>query len=325
MSAPSADVDIPLEPDVDIELEAAPASETVATVDDSPAASGVASRESGPENAVDTGLATLPLMEVLSADFPLPLLTKFVPDARLKLASDEAARHALAIEVTGAEGLQRADYALTSLRACQKRIEESFAEPTEIANRLHKRLTSVRGEWLESGAAALKTVNGRVYTEQQRLERIAADERRKAQEDADRQTREARQREADAAAKQHAPPEVVEELQRQAETATAPPVPTPTPAPVLQNSTTVTTWKARLAGSHADADPNPKMADVPMGQRRAVFDLLRAIVDGKAPITALELNWAVLNARAKSDKSTLAIPGIEAFADGSVRAKGRRG
>jgi hypothetical protein len=93
----------------------------------------------------------------------------------------------------------------------------------------------------------------------------------------------------------------------------------------MRGTSAVTTWKARLVGTAADAEPNPKVADLTLSQRAKLFDLLRAIIDGKAPITAIEFNWSVLNTRAKSDKSTLAIAGIEAFADGGVRAKGRRG
>lgn len=153
---------------------------------------------------------------------------------------------------------------------------------------------------------------------------IAAEERRKAQAEADRLAREARQREAEAAAKAKAPAPVVEELKRQAETATAPHVHVPTSAPALSGSSTVATWKARITGTPAEAEPNPKMAELSVPQRAQVLTLMAAVIAGQAPITAFELNWPVLNGRAKSDKSALAIPGIEPFEQGGVRAKGRR-
>jgi hypothetical protein len=51
---------------------------------------------------------------------------------------------------------------------------------------------------------------------------------------------------------------------------------------------------------------------------------MKAILDGRAPLAAVEINWSYLNRRAKADKGTLAIPGVEAFEEGSVRAKGSR-
>jgi hypothetical protein len=100
-------------------------------------------------------------------------------------------------------------------------------------------------------------------------------------------------------------------------------VATPTPAPVLRGSTTVTTWKARLAGTPASTNRTLHREFTP-AQRAKVLELLPAIVDGKAPLAAVEINWPYLNKRAKADKSTLAIAGIEAYEEGSVRAKGSR-
>jgi hypothetical protein len=183
----------------------------------------------------------------------------------------------------------------------------------------------MRREWLESGEAAVKTVGGRIYTEQRRLEAIEAEARRKAQEEADRKAREDAKRESEAAAKQNAPAPIVEELKRQAETATAPPVTTYAgSAPVLRGNTAVGTWKCRLKGTPAEVEPNPKMAELTPAQRAQVRIAMQAVLDGKAPLTTFEINWPALNKRAVSDKSTLDIAGFESFEAGSVRAKGRR-
>lgn len=264
------------------------------------------------------------LMTVLPADFPLPALIKFVPRAELKIAAEQAATYALKIDVAGPEGLQRADVALSTLRASQKAIEEHFAEPSEIANRLHKSITSVRAEWLSPGKQAIETVGRKVWTEQRRLDDIAAAERRKAQEEEDRRVREAARREAEAAAAAKAPEPVVQELKRQAATATAPPVQTAAPATTMRSTSTVTTWKARIAGSPADAEPNPDVNELTPAQRAQVSVLLKAIISGDAPIAAIAIDWSYLNKRAKADKSTLRIPGIEAYEDGGVRSKGTR-
>ena len=277
------------------------------------------------EPAPPAAIAPLPLVEVLPADFRLSPLVKFVPNPALRRAADEAGTYALGLTITGPDGLQTADVALSAVRASLKAIEEQFAEPVAIANDLHKRLTTIRGEWCARGKQAIEVVGRRIYDEQRRLEAVAAEERRKAQAEADRHAREAARRQAEEAARQQAPAPVVEELQRQAETATAPPVSVPaaTPPP-LKGSTTVTTWKARLVGTSGADDPNPGVEMLSAEQRRSLFALMHAVLDGKAPLACVEINWPYLNKRARADKGTLAIAGIEAFEEGSVRAKSTR-
>lgn len=279
-----------------------------------------------PETAIApmAAIVSTGLVEILPADFPLPLLAKFVPNLALRTASDGAAAYALALNIEGAAGLQAADIALTTLRGSLKAIDAHFDEPTKIANDLHKRLTGIRGEWQASGAEAVKVVGQRVFTEQRRLQAAADEERRKAQDEANQRAREEARRQAAEAAKNQAPAPVVEEMKRQAETVTAPPVAAPTPAPVMRGSTTVTTWKARIAGTPATDEPNPETNDLTPAQRTKVLELLKAILDGKAPLAAIEVAWPYLNKRAKADKSTLAIAGIEAYEEGGVRAKGTR-
>jgi hypothetical protein len=268
--------------------------------------------------------SSLPLMEVLAADFPLPALIRFVPNVRLKASADQATAYALSIDVTGADGLKHADLALAALRGSLKAIEGHFEEPAKIADALHKSITGKRAEWLADGKRASDKVGRAIWAENTRLEQIAAEARRKAQEDEDRKAREEARREAEAAAKSQAPPQVVEELQRRAETATAPPVATPVLAPSLTSSTTVTTWKCRLQGTAADAEPNPKMAELSPGQIAQVKVAMKAVLAGEAPIAIFELAWSYLNTRAKGDRSTFNVPGFESFKDGGTRAKGAR-
>jgi hypothetical protein len=294
------------EPEIGIEIEIEPAVATAIPV------------------VAAAALAPLPVMEILPADFPLPLLARFVPDARLKDKAEEATQYALSIDVVGVEGLQRADTALGALRGTLKAIEVHFEEPAKIAHDLHKRLTGVRGEWLADGKAAIDAVGRRVWAEQRRLEDLAAAERRKLQEEADRKAREDARLESERAAKAGAPATVVEELQRQADTVSAPPVPAPVAAPALKKSSVVTTWKARPKGTAADADPNPPISQMTAAQLDRVRELLRSILDGASPMSAIELNYSVLNGRAKADKSTFNVAGFEAFEDGGVRAKSSR-
>lgn len=264
------------------------------------------------------------LMQVLPADFPLPSLIKFCPDPALRAAADEAARYALAIEVAGPEGLQRADVALTALRTSLKAIEVSFDEPKDIANRLHKQITGTLSAWCAPGKAALDTVGGRVAREQRRLKAEADERRRRDQEEEDRKARERAREEARAAEAAKAPAPVVQEMKRQAETVTAPPVPDLAPAPKLTGSNVVTTWKARVKGTPAFDDPNPAIEAMSVQQKAKVMDLLRAIVDAELPLVGIQIDWSYWNKRAKADKNTLDLPGIEAFPDEGLRAKATR-
>lgn len=269
-------------------------------------------------------IAALPLAEVLPADFRLPALIRYVPNPALRAAAEEAASYALSIDVAGPEGLRRADVALVALRGRLKAIEDDFADPTDVANGLHTRLTDMRAEWCAAGKAALQIVGARIYTEQKRLKAVADEERRKAQEEADRQARETVRRAAEEAAKAKAPAAVVEELQQQAQTITAPPVQPSVQAPVLRGTTTVAVWRVRPRGTPAHQDPHPGMADLTPGQREQVLVALRAVLDGKAPLVVFEINYSYLDARARADKSTFAIPGFEAFDQGGIRAKSTR-
>lgn len=285
--------------------------------------------EIGPGSVIDipaaqADLAQVALMEVLPADFKLPALIKFIPNPALRADADQTAVYALSIAVDGADGLQLADAALAVLRTKLKAINDHLEEPIGIAYGLHKRLTSVRSEWQAQGDAAVKTVGNRIYTEQKRLDGLAAEQRRRDQAEADRKARADAQREAEAAERAQAPAPVVQELKRQAATVTAPPVVATAAAPALRSSTTVTAWKARIAETPGSDEPNPAIEALSPAQRLKVFDLLKAILDGKAPLAAIELSWSYLNKRAKADKGTLAIAGIEAFEEGSVRAKGSR-
>lgn len=264
------------------------------------------------------------VMQVLPADFPLPTLIHFVPNPLLRQRADEAAAYALSLTVHGPEGLQTADLASTALRTSLKAIEDHFAEPADIANQLHKSITSTRSDWLSRGQAALKQISGRIATEQLRLKREADEVRRKAQEEADRKAREERRREAELAAKQHAPKAVVEELQKQAEMVTAPPVTVPVAAPVLTGNAVVTTWKGRPTGTPGSDDPNPSTDALTPAQKVEFLKTVKAILDGRAPIQTLSYNWTYINKRAKADKSTLAIPGIEAYEEVGTRAKATR-
>lgn len=280
---------------------------------------------------IDVALATvvspapMALAEVLPQDFPLPTLIRFIPDPALKAALDVAVREAGAIEVEGPAGLQAADMASAHLRGAMRDIETHFAEPVTLANSLHKRLTGLRGEWVRPGLDAATELSRRMATERTRLERIAAEERRRQQEEANRIARAEALARAKAAEQAQAPPQVVEQMKAQAETVQAPPVPVAPVVPTLAHTTGTKTWKARVKGTPADAEPIPDTAALTPVQHLQVVELLKAIVAGDVPIVAVKLNDSYLNSRAKAEKQTLSIPGIEAFEEVGTRSKpGRR-
>jgi hypothetical protein len=301
---PAEDVEIPLVDEPEVALEPEPEIEL--------------------EPAAPLALVSTGLVEILPADFKLSPLVKFIPNPQLRIAADQAATYVESIAVEGPEGLSRVDVALTALRSSLAAITEHFEEPATIANFLHKHITGTRAEWQARGKQTIEIVGRKVYTEQKRLEALEAEERRKKQAEADRQAKETARQEAEAAAKAQAPAQVVEELKRQAETATAPPVQSSTPAPTMRGTSTVAKWKARLIGTPGSDEPNPKMSNLTNAQRAEVLKLLKAVLEGAAPMVLFELNWSVLNARAAAEKSTLALPGVEAFDEGGVRAKGQR-
>lgn len=266
-----------------------------------------------------------PLMQILPADFPLPALIRFVPKPELKVALDQAAAYALSLEIKGGgqEALATADLAVTALSDAIKAFEADFEDAASLANRLHKQITSARAEGSAAGKQAKDAIGRAIYAELKRLTDIENERRRQEQEEANRQARAQAEADAKAAQKNNAPPQVVEQLQKRVETAVAPPVPVAAPVKMAGTSV-VTTWKARIKGTPADAEPNPKMAEITPEQHAKALELMADIIAGKQPITCFEWNWPVLNGRAKSDKGTLAITGIEAFADGGVRSRGRR-
>ena len=264
------------------------------------------------------------IMGALPENFPLDTILRFLPDVRLKRQLDADASAALALNVTGPDGLVAADTALGSLRSQVAFIEQCFKDPTDLANQLHKRLTGLRGDFIARGNAAIQTLGRRLYDEKQRLDREAADERRRLQAEADRQAREQAAKDVAAAAAAGAPKAALKEMKAAAKVATAPPV-AAAPAPVLASSSTVPQWRARLKGTPADAtEPNPAMTDLTPAQLAQIRTLMLAVTQGLAPCACFEINWGYINKIAAADKTTFDLPELEAYDKGGVRGKARR-
>jgi len=253
-------------------------------------------------------------VEILPADFPLPRLIKFVPDARKRERLEQAAAAALAVDITAETGIAAADFALGIVRGHLEAVRQDFEEPRKLAHDLHVRITRALAESTAAADAAIKTIGARIFAETRRRETL----RRQAQAEADRVERERLERAAAAAEKNS--PALAESLRRQAETATAAPVAAETPA--LSSSVPVGTWRGRPVGTAPEADPNPAIAELTAGQLESVYALLAHIVRERRDITAIELNYKTINARARAEKSVFSLPGFEAIEIGGARAKG---
>lgn len=262
-----------------------------------------------------------PAVEVLPPGFEIPALAVFAPNVALRRAVDGCTAAVLAVDVAAPGGLALADAAVLDLRGAVKAIEAHFEAPKAEANARHKRLTSLLGEWTKHPTEALATVGRRMIDEQSRLATVAAAAARAAQAQADAAAKAQAQAATQAAVSAGASAAVVEQLQQRAQTATAPPVAAAIPAP-LKSTGTAKTWKARLSGTPAEAEPNPEIEDLTDAQRLGVLQLCKGITDGKIPISAIgSLNWSYLNKRADAERTAFAIAGFEAFEHVAPKAK----
>jgi hypothetical protein len=266
--------------------------------------------------------------ELLPADSPLPLLLKFLPNPALRQAADADAQQLLALTIVDDRTCQQVDQALARQRGHKTIIEAHFEEPVRAAFTLHRALTTQRGDFLDLTDRAIKTGGERIWAFNKQRERDAAEARRQLQEEADRLAREAARRETEAARAAGAPPSLIEQLEQSAQTITAPPVSAPvtTPRETLKTTTVIDTWKVRLEGTEPSAmNPQPeKTAEMTDPERASVLKLLRAIVDGKAPLSLIRVDWTTANARVKADKGTLQIPGLVPYQAGGTRGKSTR-
>lgn len=270
----------------------------------------------------------MPLMQILPADFRLPVLTKFVPDPAIKARLDKALSYAASIEIVGKgrDGIQTADVALSELNAAIAVAEKHFEDPASIAFELHRHVTTTRASWVNQCKDAVKRLGQAIWRETNRLNDEAAAERRRRQDEANRIAREEADREAAKAAANNAPAPVVEKLQERAKTAVAPPVAPPAAAPPLTDNSVVTTYKARLASTPEDAEElAPALTALTPAEQADVLKLFKAIVDGRTDLLALvSVNYAAINKLAVAQEATFNVPGFVAFKTGGTRKKAAR-
>lgn len=264
-----------------------------------------------------------PASEILPADFPLPRLVKFVPDARKRVALEALTAAALAVNVAEPGGLAAADAALVSVRAQLEYVRADFEEPKRLAHQLHAHITERLREATAPAELALKTIGQRIFIENRRLEARALEARRLAQADADEIERKRAAAELETARAAGVSAPVLAMLETQAEGAKAAPLAV-AETPALKGSALVSSWKARLVGTVDGAEINPAITDLSPAQLESVYALLEDIVRNRRNLAAVDLNWSAINARARAEKSVFAMAGLEAVEVGGTRAKGRR-
>lgn len=272
--------------------------------------------------------AAMPLMQILPADFKLPDLIKFVPNAEVKEALDKAHTYALSIEIEGKgpEALALIDTAMNELKTRIERAVAEFDDPAAIAFSLHRSITSKRAEWVTQAQADYKRLGTAVWKETERLKAEAEKERQRLQAIEDQKVRVAAAAQLATAQAAKAPPAVVERMEAAVQTAVAPPVAFHRPVAMAAN-TVVTTWKARLASTPENAEVlNPDITKLSESEMEDLKTFLKAIVDGRTDLLAhLSIEWGALNKQAVASEATFKIPGFVAFKTGGTRAKGTRG
>lgn len=265
------------------------------------------------------------ISEVLPPDFPLYTLLRFLPNVKAKHELADLVAEAQAIDLKAADGLQRAEAMRERIKDKVESIRADFKEATGLAHTLWSRLTGLRADFVGGAETYLeRSLGPAIIAEERRRNSEAEEQRRAVQKAADEAAREAAARAVASARERSAPAEVVEQLERRAETVTAPPVPM-RPAPGLKSSGVQENFVARLVGTAADGDPNPAMNELSPEQQASVRQLMGAVLAGKEPLTCFDINWKSLNAKAKNEKTTFAMAGVEAFDKGKLASKpGRR-
>lgn len=283
-----------------------------------------------PVLAVQLEPEPMPLMQILPADFRLPVLTRFVPDLAIKKALDDALVYLQAIEIEGQgrEGITRADAGLSEVNARIAAAEAHFEDPASIAFELHRHVTGTRASWVTDAKAVVKSKGNAVWKEGERLKAEAAKEQRRIQDEANAKARQEAEEAAALAKKNQAPPAVVQKLEERAKTATAPPVPAPvSAAPLMTDNSVVTTYKAKFVSTPDDAEGvHPDITKLSPAELGDIKVLLKAIVDGRTDLLSLlSIEWGKLDKLAVSQEGTFSVPGFVAFKTGGTRKKATRG
>lgn len=202
---------------------------------------------------------------------------------------------ATGLMVTDAETYQRAGELLKGIKAVEKRIKDYFSPLKAAAHKAWKSICDRENEELLKLKPGADHLNRQMVAYHQEQERIRQEEERRQREEARRREEEERLAAAIEAEKT-GQSEVAEAILNEPVHVAAPVVPPATPK--IAGQTVATTWKHRVVSLQA---------------------LVRAVADGKAPITCLQANDVFLGSQARAGKGQISYPGVEFYPEQNMR------
>lgn len=241
--------------------------------------------------------------------------------------ASQIVRDANALQVQDKASFERADAMLDMLKEQKRRIEAFFEDDIKRAYATWNGLTSKRKAYTDPLDSAIKVVSERWYTFKKAEERKAAEERAAIERELQARERERLQKEADeraaeakrleeealAATSRDAALELeaqAQETQAQAEQLTV--AAASVQAPVIQHASANLPDQTKNSGREKW---NFRVLDK--------VALIKAVAAGKVSHEALIPHDVYLRSRAKADKDTVQIPGVQFYDEGSV-ARGRK-
>lgn len=220
----------------------------------------------------------------------------------------------LKIKVSSPDEYQRAGQLLLTAKSYMKDLEETFEPEKTRRFNSHRELCAELNRGMAPAEAIGKALSAAITNFQREAERQRQAEQARLQELARKQAEEEqrkRQEENALAAAIEAEQSGNKELAEQIISAPIDSTPAWVPPVILQSSvpkieglSSRNTWKARVKG-----DPGTP-------EHEANFLLLvKAVAEGKAPMSLLKLNDAALNQLGKAMKTQLNVPGCESYQD----------
>ncbi len=189
---------------------------------------------------------------------------------------------------------------LDQIKPFRKRWAEYWESPKTLAYQAYKTILGKFQEGDEPLARAEAQVKAEIARWDQEQERIRQELQRKAEEEARKAEEERRINEAAVAEDSGATDEEVEAIMSTPVTAVAAPV-----AATYQKASGVSTrenWKCRIVD---------------------IKKLCSAVAKGQVPVTYILPNEAALNARARADKGTMAVPGVVPYNDPIISGRSK--
>lgn len=222
------------------------------------------------------------------------------PNTELETAAMTWPERATAMQVIDQRSHDDAGAALVALASLEKQITAHHEEPKRKAFEAHKAIVAAEKRLLEPLQQARRIINPKIVGWEAEQRRIHEELQRKAKEETERLAREATLAAAVEAEQAGASQDAVETILE-----TPMVLPEPVVAPTWQKAAGIGTqerWHAEVVSLKA---------------------LCQAVVDGKAPETAVEANMTWLNQRARSDKEHFNVPGAKAVKETGVRVSQR--